>query len=92
MAIPNGTKVISRTNNYEEPLIIGIVKADIREEVNCSNFVPLIVKEDGTEVFSFGITIPFYDLVYKRLLKLDGKRQWDFLEHYRKTAHPEANK
>jgi hypothetical protein len=90
MAIPNGTKVISRTNNYDDPLIIGVVRADYRKEINCQNFVPLIEKEDGTEVFSMGITVPYDDLLYEKLMKMDGKSQWNLMVYLQQIAYPEV--
>jgi len=92
MAIPKGVKVVSRSNQYDDPLIIGTVKGDARNEVKCANFVPVIEQEDGTEVFSFGITVPYDELLHKRLQTMDGKRQWDYLAYFRTMVYPEANK
>ena len=92
MAILNGTKVISRTNNYADPLIVGSVKGDLRGELHCSTFLPLIQKDDGTEVISFGLTVPYDDFIFEKLQKMCGKAQWDFLEYYRNTSCPGVTK
>jgi hypothetical protein len=91
MAIPVGTKVISRTNE-DEPLIVGVVREDARKTINCRSFVPVIVREDGTEVMSLGITVPYSPQLLRQLERMSPKQQWEYLNYYRNMHHPEARK
>lgn len=91
MSLPNGTKVISVTNE-NEPIIVGTIVRDARGTIKSPNFIPLIAC-GGKELYSFGVTMPYSDTLLEKLEAItDYMERWEFAVEYQQKHFPNVKK
>lgn len=72
-----GDRVISRSNEWDDPLQTGTYLGRW-----CEKFprVPRVLQDsDDTEYICFGKVLPWNQELYEHLLTLSNKEQWDYL-------------